>query len=516
MPFRYENPHDDRLTGTIAALMMRGPEARAAAAERIGAIQAQGATQAGNAYAGAAQNIGQLIGAIPGQIQHARRAQIQDSIGALQLRGAQQSAQDDDRLRAAYQQSGGDPAQMRAILAASGGLTLQHDQMLQSMEERDAAKHQALTSQIGLTLHDRLRLDDPTHNLLAMQDALDTAEHHKVITPEQAQQFGAMASADPSKIPDVAKSWAGMTAAGRAEIEKTITNKPGEVTTGRWDNATIGTPQPEKDTEVELAKRAAAGDPLAITALNRLKPEPRRTAEEDKAEYLGLVAKKKLGQPLTPQEHAKVQAYEQEKTLGVDKSASAAADRQAAAIFAATAQQARAQGFTESQFGRKELTEKVETPLRQAQQSAQELRDLVHAAQAGNKEAASLQALQATMSVVRANGFNRLNQAEMKLPEGAGSLWDRVVGKVGKATKGQPIDASLQKDLLDLSDLIEKGAYNRYKVSHRDVTTRYKLNDEKPIAPPSGYFSVVAPDSKTYTFPSQEALDAFKKRAGIK
>lgn len=231
-PFRYENSNDPRLTGTIADLMLRR-----------GDIAAHAATQNAGIWSGAVQNIGQMVGAIPAQIQQAKHAQLQEQIGTQQL--------SDMKANAAERVS-------------------QH-------AEQDTARHQALTSQIGLMLHDRLRPDDPTGNLAALQEALNTAEQHQLITSEQAQQFGAMASADPSKIPDVARSWAGLTAAGRAEIEKTITNKPGEVITSRWDNAPVGTPMPEaRKTAAELAADAAnpksPTQAQSATALDLMKP----------------------------------------------------------------------------------------------------------------------------------------------------------------------------------------------------------------------------------------------------
>lgn len=229
-PFRYESNTDPRYAGTIAELMLRGPQARAAAAERIGAAQANGAQQVAGAWSGAAQNIGQLIGAIPQQIQQGKRAALQDQIGQVQLQEMRDAATDRVTQRA----------------------------------ERETARHQALTSQIGLALHDRLRPGDPINNLTAMQEALNTAERHKLITSDEAQQFGALASADPSKIADVAKQWAGLTEHGRAEINKTHTSKPGEVTTSTWDGKPVGPSVPEKKPDYTINGQRFSGDGTPI------------------------------------------------------------------------------------------------------------------------------------------------------------------------------------------------------------------------------------------------------------
>lgn len=215
------------------------------------------------------------------------------------------------------------------------------------------------------------------------------------------------------------------------------------------------------------------------------RPTPTDNATLQNERFIKIQQAKTLGQPVSAADEAWAKAYQTQRTIGPEASAAAAADRQAATIAQQNTLRQNEHTFLVAQAGRKELTDNVVRPYQQAQQSAQELRDLVHSAQSGNKEAASLQALQATMTTVRANGLNRLNQAEMNLPANAGSLWDRIQNHVGKLVSGQPIDAALQKDLLDYADLIERGAYNRYKAGHQDITTRYGLT-EKPSAPPVG------------------------------
>lgn len=242
MPFRYENSHDPRLVGTIADLMLRGPAARAAAAERIGEVQARGAEQSAGAWSGAIQNIGQLVSSIPGQLQQRRRADQQDQLGALQI--------EDTRLRMK------DSAEARA--------------------DQERARHDALTTQIGLRLH------DSGNTLEAMQEALNTAEKHGLIDTNQAQAMGEAVSADPSKIPLVSRGWIGATPQGRAILEKTITEKPGEKTTRTFDNSSVGTPIPEaRKTQAELAADAAnpasptqAQSATALDLMRPPKPEP--------------------------------------------------------------------------------------------------------------------------------------------------------------------------------------------------------------------------------------------------
>jgi hypothetical protein len=87
------------------------------------------------------------------------------------------------------------------------------------------------------------------------------------------------------------------------------------------------------------------------------------------------------------------------------------------------------------------------------------------------------------MAAVRAQGLNRVNMAEIGLPAGAGSSWDRIQGWFGKASAGQPVPADVQKDMLQFADVLEKSAVNKYTQGWQSTTKRYNLTDEKPLVP---------------------------------
>ena len=78
MPFQYEG-YRSPFANSIAELMLRR-----------GDIAARQAEQSGNAWAGAAQTIGQAVAAIPQQIQQAKRADTIDQMNTLRLKQAQQ------------------------------------------------------------------------------------------------------------------------------------------------------------------------------------------------------------------------------------------------------------------------------------------------------------------------------------------------------------------------------------------------------------------------------------------
>jgi hypothetical protein len=299
-----------------------------------------------------------------------------------------------------------------------------------------------------------------------------------------------------------------------AKLGGEYTLSEGAIRMDRYDRK-IGTGGDKPPTETELALRAAKGDQDAIAAMNRLKPAPNRTSEMDDQRYRDIVAKGRLHQPISPEDVAWAQGYEKQKTLGVDTSASAAANRQAAAIAAQTAQQSRAQTFAEAQAGRKELTDKVETPYLTAVGSANTLRDVVAAAKAGNKVAASLQSLETTMSAIRAQGLNRINTAEIGVTANAGNLWDRIVGHVGKLAAGEPVPADLQQDMLQFADILEKAAHKKYEAGFDATTKRYGLTAEQKLPPPGGgTIRMRAPNGQEQDV-SPDQVDHYKSRGAI-
>jgi hypothetical protein len=190
---------------------------------------------------------------------------------------------------------------------------------------------------------------------------------------------------------------------------------------------------------------------------------------------------------LTPDQQLAV--IKQFKTLTTDESAAAAADRQTKTIQQQIAQQGRAQDFTESQAGRKELGDKIETPYRDAQEKADILRTVVQAAKNGNLEAAAVQKLLGTLGVVTTEGVKRINGTELEQVGGAGSLWDNIKSRAGKITAGQPLDPKLQDDLVQLAGLLEQSAYKKYSSGFDATTKRYKLTDEQKLPDPNAQFT---------------------------
>lgn len=114
MPFQYQDSRAPA-AGSIAELMLRRGDIAAQQAQQVGAAQARAAEARGNAWASAAQNIGQSVAAIPGQMQQAKTQ-------ALQTQALQQNVDQGARVGAdlkaldnAYMQPGGREAIINAL-----------------------------------------------------------------------------------------------------------------------------------------------------------------------------------------------------------------------------------------------------------------------------------------------------------------------------------------------------------------------------------------------------------------
>lgn len=140
----------------------------------------------------------------------------------------------------------------------------------------------------------------------------------------------------------------------------------------------------------------------------------------------------------------------------------------------------------QEQMKGKELLDKAEGAYRTAVQSAGSLGDFVKAARSGNKVAAEAIPLEGALNITTAQGVHRINRNEIDQVAGAGNLFDRIMGRVGKLTTGQPIPPDVQKDFEDLSMILQRGAYKTYKDAHTSAVKRYGLNGETPLSEPGG------------------------------
>jgi hypothetical protein len=520
--FQYQD-YQDRYGPSIAEALGHQGDVQAQLALQQGAIAAQAARDRGQMWGNLLGTVGDTAVAIPQHQLQARRQALADQEARQHMALTGLQLDDATRQQAALHRVGAVWDSLRdeqgnvdldAFQSKISGDDLKYAGPLLAAAEQSATRRQTQQATALKSTQERAggmlsaRDVSPESVTAFFTDARD----RRAISGADYARYTARIAADPEKGPEAAlREMLGATA------NKPVFQDPTHV---GYDPFTFqptvqGTPKHDFEpptTNVQGPK----GEPLSFDKVSRTyfnmvtnQPEPNpvftkkpTTPEEDKARWIAIQTQTDMGQPVSPADLAWAKAYGKEKLLTVDASAAAAAGRQAAAIGAQTAEQRRAQDFAEQQAGRRELTDKVETPYRTAVTSAQTLRDVVTDAKAGNKVAASLQNLQTTMAAIRSQGLNRINQTEIGTTAGAGSVWDRLVGWMGHATEGQPVPPDVQNDMLKYADILEKAAYDNYKTGHAAITERYKLTDEKPLPAPGaarsgGMVTLRAPNGQT-------------------
>ena len=142
-----------------------------------------------------------------------------------------------------------------------------------------------------------------------------------------------------------------------------------------------------------------------------------------------------------------------------------------------------AHDFAEQERGRG-LLDKAEASYRTAQQGANTMLDMVASARAGNKMSAQVLPLEGALAITTAQGVHRINRTEVEQYAGAGNLYDRIAGELGKVGQGQPIPPNILDDIVKLTQIQEKGAYGTYRGAYDSATKRYKLTDEQALPEP--------------------------------
>lgn len=174
------------------------------------------------------------------------------------------------------------------------------------------------------------------------------------------------------------------------------------------------------------------------------------------------------------------------------------------------------------------LLDKAEGTYRTAKQSADELEGMIDGAESGNKAMAAAVPLEGALAVNTSQGVKRINRTEVDQFAGAGSLYDKIVGEMGKLTAGQPVPKNILEDQRKLAGMMRGGAYENYKGAFDSAKQRYSLDNETPLPDPRGNqsSSTKTPSPSTHVFDSaayaakhpqadMKAVEAEAKRQGF-
>jgi hypothetical protein len=109
------------------------------------------------------------------------------------------------------------------------------------------------------------------------------------------------------------------------------------------------------------------------------------------------------------------------------------------------------------------------------------MQSMIDGARAGNKVMATALPLEGALAINTSQGVKRINRTEVDQFAGAGSLFDKIHGEIGKLRAGQPIPENILKDQEQLAKLLKKGAYDTYRGTFDSAQKRYGLDNETPL-----------------------------------
>ena len=98
-----------------------------------------------------------------------------------------------------------------------------------------------------------------------------------------------------------------------------------------------------------------------------------------------------------------------------------------------------------------------------AQQTADNMAEFMREARSGNKSAVKIVPLEGALDIVTAQGVHRINRTEVDQYGGAGSLFDRIAGKLGGAVSGKDIPDDVLDDMEQVQNTIAKNARAKYE-----------------------------------------------------
>jgi hypothetical protein len=111
-----------------------------------------------------------------------------------------------------------------------------------------------------------------------------------------------------------------------------------------------------------------------------------------------------------------------------------------------------------------------------AQANADQFQSVLDLARSGNKAAGSNLPLIGVETLNAINGIKRINKDEINQYGGAGSLYDKIVGKIGGLAVGQPIPADVLKDIETMHNTLRQNSETEFATRRKGLNDTYKSN----------------------------------------
>jgi hypothetical protein len=115
---------------------------------------------------------------------------------------------------------------------------------------------------------------------------------------------------------------------------------------------------------------------------------------------------------------------------------------------------------------------KLDTDYADAKRGMEDIGRVLDLADAGNKAAGANVPLMGVGAVNAVNSIKRINSAEIRQYGTAGSLFDRIQGKLQGWTEGKPIPTDVLNDMRELHDVLGQEAYKTYTTKLNSLNSR--------------------------------------------
>ena len=115
-----------------------------------------------------------------------------------------------------------------------------------------------------------------------------------------------------------------------------------------------------------------------------------------------------------------------------------------------------------------------------------DMETFLQAAKSGNKEAYAYLSPEGVLTLNTGRGVSRVNRQEIDAYAGAGSLYDQLAGKLGKAVNGRSVSADVLKDIGNLHSSIASNADTTFNEKIRSINQNNKSNYPELPARSSG------------------------------
>jgi soluble cytochrome b562 len=111
---------------------------------------------------------------------------------------------------------------------------------------------------------------------------------------------------------------------------------------------------------------------------------------------------------------------------------------------------------------------KAQQAYRDVEEKTSNMDNFLGLAKGGNKAAAQMVPVEGALQISTTAGTKRINRTEVEAYGGAGDLYDRIMGKIGKGVSGKGITDDVLDDMKTLSDVLKKAGWEKYNSEYDD------------------------------------------------